>query len=375
MNNFRKIKFLLFCILVINQTARAQLCGGSVGAAQEVIRKKCPSGITLHAATGSAGGTARIANMYSKIFKDKFGIIATPNWGGSANGHIAATRVQSAQSDCEVLVTSNSNVSLNYLNPQHAAYKVGLNPKDQFTPVGLLTTSPFVLAYRKKGIGSPQYKDRGFENLADFKNPKREPHFYATAGAGGIGQLISFQFNQKLGLQDEMIAYTDSTKARNEGIEKGQSSYLFESPTSIRSSLKNKPDEIIIVGSTSVKEIQISGISNPIPPLSDVIPELGKDFKMNPYIGILARKIADPKFVCALEFLTSEVVKSEPFAKPLQLDGYSIANGTAAELQIEIDHYLSPKVVQAYKKMTDFEDQLNGRLTPPVIVPTPAAGR
>ena len=138
----------------------------------------------------SAGGaTDVVARIVSDHLQSSLGQpVIVENMGG-ANGSVGTARVARAAADGYTFIVGNWN---NFV-ANGAVYDLKYDLRTDFTPIGLLTETPFLITARK----TLQAK-----NLTEFiawlkNNPDTATE--GLPGIGGIGQLVGLVFQKETG--------------------------------------------------------------------------------------------------------------------------------------------------------------------------------
>lgn len=169
------------------------LAAGWIAGAQAAYPEKAIN-LVIPVAPGDATDIAArvMADELSKLLKVSVVVVNMPGAGGM----MGANNVSKAAKDgYTLLFTINASLTSNrILNPQSASY----DPLTDFTPLGLTTRTPMVIAVRS---------DAPFKTLAEMaayakKNPGKVN--VGTAGAGSIGdftvQIASAQTGSEMGM-------------------------------------------------------------------------------------------------------------------------------------------------------------------------------
>jgi tripartite-type tricarboxylate transporter receptor subunit TctC len=156
-----------------------------------------PINIVIPVAPGDATDIAArvMADELSKLLKVSVMVVNTPGAGGM----MGANSVAKAPKDgYTLLFTINASLTSNrILNPQTASY----DPLTDFTPLGLTTRTPMVIAVRS---------DAPFKTLAEMaayakKNPGKVN--VGTAGAGSIGDFTVQIASAQTGSEMAMVPF------------------------------------------------------------------------------------------------------------------------------------------------------------------------
>lgn len=334
-----KFLFALPILLSFSLSFAEVSCDSSDAALTKAVTdlKKCKV-VTFLLAGAAGGGSDKITRDISSQL-GKLGVTSVIVNQPGANGHVAAGSMKTNTDPCKFLVASNANLSLNALHPN---LKPKIDPITEFEPVSLVSTAPMVLAAHRSVKNHPGTKKAiSINNLGDLLNAiKTESLFYGSSGVGGFSHLLGAKLEQLGQSKDDVhVPYVGSSQAAL-GLGGGeQVHFLFESPSTIYKMYKARPKDIVILGSTGNKPIQI-GKSDPIMPLWENYPKL-KDLSAQPYIGILASKGSGQieQNRLAMEKTISCIVRDEKFRKPHEELGYVIGNGSAAALRSTMSEY------------------------------------
>lgn len=347
-------------ILSVTLLAQISLAENKVCASADVeILKKCDV-VTFLVAGGIGGGTDKVMRDLSSKMSG-LGVKSIVENKGGANGHLAAVDMKNNTNPCRFLVASNANISLNTFNKN---LKPAIDPLKDFTPVSLVTKSPFLLMANKKkdALGeqmvSTQSRDDYSKNLNVFlKSMKDYSLFFGSSGVNSMSHLLSAKLESEVlngpGKKaepnpfkyDTHVPYTGSSAA-SLGVAGEQVNYFFESPETVYKTLKSRPKDVIILGATSEDDISIKIGKEPelvIPSLKSLNPAL-KNMVASPYVGILASKGTSEKFATnskAIENLVNCIASESNFKKPYTTRGYQIGDTSAEALKKEMSAYSS----------------------------------
>ncbi len=270
-----KLFLATLTLFIFNMAFSAEpICRSSNAAAIDTL-KKCKQ--VLFSLAGSAGGGSdkMIRDVSSEMAQ--FGSVSVVENLPAANGHTATQTMVANEDPCRFLVTSNSNISLNTLNPN---LKPRVDLAKSFAAVSLMSTAPFVLAVNNK------YK--GME-IKDLKSLNESQKLYgldfASSGVGSISHLLSANLEAEVltnGHSENLDLTADSAKkfdvhipyvgssAASLGLLRGEVAYLFESPTTIAKTFQTKQKDIVIIGHTGEKPLNVLGLKEPIQPLKSI---------------------------------------------------------------------------------------------------------
>jgi tripartite-type tricarboxylate transporter receptor subunit TctC len=177
------------------------LCGGvfalgQLGAAHAGYPEKSINLITPVAPGDATDIAARVmADELSKLLKVPVAIVNSPGAGGLLGANSVA---KAAKDGYTLLFTINATLTSNrILNPQAASY----DPLTDFTPLGLTTRTPMVIAARS---------DAPFKTLPEMaayakKNPGKVN--VGTAGAGSIGDFTVQIASAQTGAEFAMVPF------------------------------------------------------------------------------------------------------------------------------------------------------------------------
>lgn len=319
---------IIVTYLLVSNSAIADPCATVQKSAATLVDGKCAN-VSLILAAAVGGGSDTIIRELSLVIK-KLGINAIIENQSAVNGVVAASTVKRGN-DCQFLVSSNSNLSLNALHPTHSK---NFNFKD-FKSISHISTSPFVLAYHKNAASS----GHGFNDLTHVVQAGHGIKDFGSAGPGSLGEIMGTAFNQRTKNADVHIPYKGSSPAAAD-LAAGRISYLFESPSTIVAIKKAYPKQIEIIGSTSESTFDFGVPPDviSIPPLSKASPKLA-GFNFYPYIGIFAKEKQPEAISKSFENIVSCALQNKEFRTKFEQRGFIVGSGTSAELQKAVQHW------------------------------------
>ena len=169
---------------------------GQLGAAHAAYPEKSINLVAPVAPGDATDIAARVmADELSKLLKVSVVVVNTPGAGGIMGANSVA---KAAKDGYTLLFTINASLTSNrILNPQVASY----DPLTDFTPLGLTTRTPMVIAARS---------DAPFKTLPEMaayarKNPGKVN--VGTAGAGSIGDFTVQIANAQTGAAMTMVPF------------------------------------------------------------------------------------------------------------------------------------------------------------------------
>ena len=191
------------------------LCGavfalGQLGAAHAAYPEKSINLVAPVAPGDATDIAARVmADELSKLLKVSVVVVNTPGAGGIMGANSVA---KAAKDGYTLLFTINASLTSNrILNPQVASY----DPLTDFTPLGLTTRTPMVIAARS---------DAPFKTLPEMaayarKNPGKVN--VGTAGAGSIGDFTVQIANAQTGAAMTMVPFKGAVPAGGRRVARG----------------------------------------------------------------------------------------------------------------------------------------------------------
>lgn len=345
-------------ILSVSMLAQVSFAENNVCPTSDIeTLKKCEV-VTFLVAAGIGGGTDKVMRDLS-LKMGNLGVKSIVENKGGANGHLAATDMKNNTNPCKFLVASNANLSLNTFNKN---LKPAIDPLKDFTPVSLVTKSPFLLIANKKkdSLGEQMVKAQNREDYAKNLNiftkaMKDYSLFFASTGFNSMSHLLSakLEFETLNGPNkkgepnpfkyDTHVPYLSSSAA-SLGLGGEQVNYFFESPETVYKTFKSRPKDVVILGATSEEDISIKIGKDPemvIPSLKSLNPGL-QGMVASPYVGIMASKGSNEKFALnskAVENLVNCIASDDKFKKPYIMRGYKINDTSAEALKKEMETY------------------------------------
>ncbi len=346
-----------FFLFLNASSAGAQTCQS------DELKEKCKM-VTFTMAAAEGGGTGTMI----RFIAEKFSQAGIPNKVEAlpaGNGFPATRKMKDNTNPCNIFVGSNSNISLNALNP---AFQPKIDIQTHFEPVSLVTTTPFVLACNKDN--ETDFKPQNAKEL--LQGVRTKSLTMGTAGVGSVSHLVVAQLKAALNpnwekdrIADQNVPYSGSTPAQL-ALASGQVVCLAESPVTIGTAVKSKPDKMFLVGSTHDGLAKVNGI--PVMPLNKIDDQL-KNFVFKPYIGVLATKGAGAAHKSLFEKFIKCAVTGAEFKEKFESFGYPMTDGSAQALGRLLDEY---KEGGRINSMLDIAAKMDKMITAGGVTPSRA---
>lgn len=168
------------------------------------------------AAGGPIDTTTRIV---AEKMKDTLGQpIVIENVGGAA-GSLAAGRVAKAAPDGYTLITGIWGTHV----ANGAIYQLSYDVRDDFTPVGLISSNPLLI------VSSKQLPANSLQDLVSWLKQNPDKASQGTSGVGSVGHVAGAFFHTKTGTKFRFIPYRGLAPAMQDLVA-GNVDLMFDTP-------------------------------------------------------------------------------------------------------------------------------------------------
>ncbi|RYF21635.1 MAG: tripartite tricarboxylate transporter substrate binding protein [Comamonadaceae bacterium] len=263
------------------------------------------------------------------------GVIVVDNQGGAA-GAIAAQRVAGASADGYTLLVGSSNelVATRLVNPAQK-----YDGRKDFTPIGLLATSPLVLAAGPK---------LGVKNLAEFVElARRNPGKYSY-GSSGVGSSLHFAgelFKQRAGVFMAHIPYRGVAPLTND-LAGGSLDLAVLSPTAAIPFIQS--GRIVPLAATSAQRI---AALPQVPALAEH-PQL-KGYELVGWFSLMAPRGLPPEIAQRLAAALQDTLRDPVVRKKLEDAGMVPASGREDLAQLMAEETVKYEKLVEFARMRD----------------------
>ena len=263
------------------------------------------------------------------------GVIVVDNQGGAA-GAIAAQRVAAAPADGYTLLVGSSNelVATRLVNPAQK-----YDGRKDFTPIGLLATSPLVLAAGPK---------LGVKNLAEFVDlARRNPGKYSY-GSSGVGSSLHFAgelFKQRAGVFMAHIPYRGVAPLTND-LAGGSLDLAVLSPTAAIPFIQS--GRIVPLAATSAQRI---AALPQVPALAEH--PLLKGYELVGWFSLMAPRGLPPEIAQRLATTLQDTLRDPAVRKKLEDAGMVPASGREDLAQLMAQETVKYEKLVEFARMRD----------------------
>lgn len=205
---------------------------------------------------------------------------------------------------------------------------LGYHPINDFAPVMLLATTPFVLVAH---LSVPAASTKELIALA-----KAQPGMlnYASGGSGSAPHLIGEMFRTRAAINVVHIPYKGSTPAKIDLIA-GRVHMLFTGIPPVLSEIRNGTQRAL--GVTTAKRI------NTLPEVPTIAESGVKGFDVSPWFGVLAPAKTPPAMVTRLNEEIVKVLRNATLRERLARDGVDAVGNSPKEfggfIRVEMDKW------------------------------------
>ena len=177
------------------------------------------------AAGGPIDTTTRIVTDKMKDILGQTFVIE--NVGGAA-GSIAAARGAKAAPDGYTLITGIWGTHV----ANGAVYKLSYDVKDDFAPIGLISSNPILI------VSSKKVQANSLKELIDWLKANPEKASQGTSGVGSVGHIAGAFFHSQTGTKFRFIPYRGLAPAMQDLVA-GNIDLMFDTPATSLPQVKN----------------------------------------------------------------------------------------------------------------------------------------
>jgi tripartite-type tricarboxylate transporter receptor subunit TctC len=267
--------------------------------------------ITIVVPFTPSGGSDLVTRVVAQKLGEVLGTAVVVDNRAGAGGTIGSAYVARAQADGYTLISLTT--STHAIAPSIYT-KLPYDSVTDFEPVGLVGTSPYVLAL-------PKGKQTDFKSFVQAQKAA-PPMAYASAGAGTLAHLVAVQFCQQLALRCEHVPYLGESASYVDLIN-GAVAFSFFNPISLTQHVKS--GKLVAVAQTAKSSM-----------LPDVptFAELGvKGFEHNLWIAFAAPKGTPPSVVAKLNGALNKALADPAVIADLESKGFAAKGSTPQELR------------------------------------------
>ncbi len=193
---------------------------------------------------------------------------------------------------------------------------LGYHPINDFAPVTLLATTPYVL------VVHPSVPAASTKELIALAKTQPGKLNYASGGSGSAPHLIGEMFRTRAAINVLHIPYKGSTPAKIDLIA-GRVHMLFTGIPPVLSEIRN--GTLRAIGVTTAKRI------NTLPEVPTIAESGVKDFDVSPWFGVLAPAKTPPAIVARLNGEIVKVLRSPQLRERLAREGVDVVGNSPRE--------------------------------------------
>lgn len=297
-SDFLRSLFLGLCALVMAPTVSAQASFPN-------------KPITIVVPFTPSGGSDLVTRVLAQKMAEVLSAPVVVDNRAGAGGTIGSAYVARARADGYTLISLTT--STHAIAP--AIYtKLPYDPVTDFEPVGLVGTSPYVLALPK----GRQTDLKAFVQAQKAASPTS----FASAGVGTLAHLVGVQFCQQFSLRCEHVPYLGESASFVDLIN-GAVAFSFFNPIGLTQHVKS--GKLVAVAQTAK-----SAMLPDVPTFA----ELGiKGFEHNLWIAFAAPKGTPPDIVAKLNGALNKALADPAVIADLESKGFAARGSTPRELR------------------------------------------
>ncbi|MBG9390594.1 tripartite tricarboxylate transporter substrate binding protein [Caenimonas aquaedulcis] len=273
--------------------------------------------------TPTTGGAAdAVARTLSASMSKSLGVGVVVASRPGAGGNVASESVAHAAPDGYTLLLALG--SMLTVNPALYA-KPNFNPVSDFSPIGLVATTPYVLAV------NPTVPAKNVRELVAHANAARDPLFYSSPGNGTPNHILGVLFNTAAGTKLQHVPYK-TTGAATTDVISGQVSMTFGSMPSVLPFLRSGQ-----LRGIAVSTAQRSAFAPGVPAMSETLP----GFAFDAWYALLAPARTPKPVMDKLVGAVEQALKDKEVRAAYAQQNLDVATGTPAELSALIGQDLA----------------------------------